>query len=449
MANPDRSSGNSDLNFHDLFDLEAIQKIQDAFALATGVASIITDTNGIPITRPSNFCDLCQNVIRKTEKGLANCYKSDAILGQVNTVGPTVQPCLSGGLLDGGTSIMAGDQHVANWLIGQVLDETCDIEEMKAYAREIGADTELYNQALGKVTHMPRERFEQICQMLFLIADQLSEQALLNVQLKRNITERKRVQRELVKHHEKLEHLVEERTFELKEAQEELLQNERLATLGRLTATVSHELRNPLATIQTALFSVEDSLENNDYSQVLRPIELAERSISRCVIIIEELNSYTRVKELDISEGSVDAWLRGVIEEQNIPENICCELNLSCDIRASFDQEKLRQVAVNLITNAIHALQEKNSDSKQLQVSTHILDDKYEIRFSDNGVGMSEETKEKVFEPLFSTKGFGVGLGMVIVKNIIDQHHGVINMESKRGEGTTITLRLPVNISEG
>jgi len=179
----DRSSGTTRLNFHDLFDLGKIQEIQDAFAAATGVASIITDINGVPITEPSNFCDLCQNVIRKTEKGLANCFKSDAILGQVNVDGPTVQSCLSGGLLDGGTSIMAGDQHIASWLIGQVLDESCDIEAMSAYAKEIGADEELYHQALDKVTRMPREKFDQICQMLFVMANQMSQQALLNAQL--------------------------------------------------------------------------------------------------------------------------------------------------------------------------------------------------------------------------------------------------------------------------
>jgi hypothetical protein len=85
MTTHNRCSDNPRVNFHDLFDLEVIQNIQDAFAVATGVASIITDTNGVPITQPSNFCDLCQNVIRKTDKGLANCYTSDAILGQVNT----------------------------------------------------------------------------------------------------------------------------------------------------------------------------------------------------------------------------------------------------------------------------------------------------------------------------------------------------------------------------
>jgi signal transduction histidine kinase len=103
-------------------------------------------------------------------------------------------------------------------------------------------------------------------------------------------------------------------------------------------------------------------------------------------------------------------------------------------------------VAVNLITNAVHALQEKRSDNKSLQISTHLLGDKYEVRFSDNGIGMTEDVKEKVFEPLYSTKGFGVGLGMVIVKNIVNQHHGELDLESKAGEGTTVTLRLPVRL---
>jgi PAS domain S-box-containing protein len=260
-------------------------------------------------------------------------------------------------------------------------------------------------------------------------------------------TERKKAERELAKHREHLELLVEDRTLKLKEAQAELIQGERLATLGSLTATVSHELRNPLGTIQTALFSIADSLERNDSSQVARTLELADRSISRCVTIIEELNSYARIKDLVLSETSVDDWLRTVFKEQSIPEEIFCELDLSSGVRASFDHEKLRQVVVNLIANAVHALQDKQSNGNHLRVSTHPLDNKYEIRISDNGIGMTSDIKEKVFEPLFSTKGFGVGLGMVIVKNIVDQHHGEINIESKEGEGTTVTLRLPINPS--
>ncbi|HYG34317.1 MAG TPA: PAS domain S-box protein, partial [Clostridia bacterium] len=187
----------ADLRFEDLFDLQELQKIQDAFAAATGVASIITDPNGRPITKPSNFCRLCQEVIRKTEKGLANCYYSDRVIGRSNPNGPTVQPCLSGGLWDGGASIRAGERHIANWLIGQVLDDAPNEETMVAYAREIGANETEFREALRQVTRMPKEQFAKVCQALFLIADQLSRLALQNLQQARSITERKRVEEAL------------------------------------------------------------------------------------------------------------------------------------------------------------------------------------------------------------------------------------------------------------
>ncbi len=263
-----------------------------------------------------------------------------------------------------------------------------------------------------------------------------------------DITDLTRAEKELVKYQDQLELLVEEQTQKLKDAHVELLQRERLAALGKLTATVSHELRNPLGTIQTALFSVADGLERNKPSITTRSIALAERSIERCVKIIEELNSYTRVKELNLAESSLDDWLKNVLSEQNVPLGIHKDLNIASGVRAWFDQDKLRQVVVNLLDNAVHALQDKKSKGDRLQVSTHALDEEYEIRVCDNGAGMTKETQKKVFEPLFSTKGFGVGLGMVIVKNIVEQHQGSIRIESKLGEGTTITLRLPVHLQD-
>ena len=94
--------------FEDLFKLDEIQRIQDDFASALGVASIITKPDGTPITQPSNFSRLCNEIIRKTEKGCANCMKSDALIGRMHPEGPIVQPCLSGGLWDAGSSIIVG-----------------------------------------------------------------------------------------------------------------------------------------------------------------------------------------------------------------------------------------------------------------------------------------------------------------------------------------------------
>ena len=186
-----------DFGFIDLFDLDEIQRIQDEFAIAMGVASIITQPDGTPITAPSNFTNLCSEIIRKTEKGCRNCFKSDAIIGRINPDGPIVQPCLSGGLWDAGASITIEGRHVANWLIGQVRDETQTEESMRAYAREIGADEEILLEAFREVPSMHRLRFEKIAQAFFTLANQLSAQAHQNFKLKRLIVERERIGKEL------------------------------------------------------------------------------------------------------------------------------------------------------------------------------------------------------------------------------------------------------------
>jgi len=186
--------GPDSLQLQDLFDLDELQAIQDAFAAATGVASIITTTSGQPITRPSNFCELCTHIIRATPLGLANCIHSDATLGRPNPNGPTIQPCLSGGLFDAGASIMIGDHPIAVWMIGQVLDDSADERQLLAYARQIGADEQAYRAALANVTRMPRQQFAQIAQALFLITRQLSRLAIQNVQKAQEIAARQQAE---------------------------------------------------------------------------------------------------------------------------------------------------------------------------------------------------------------------------------------------------------------
>ena len=182
------------ITFSELFDLETIQRIQDEFAAATGVASVITQPDGTPITRPSNFCRLCKDIIRGTEIGCSNCYHSDAILGRHHPDGPVVQACLSGGLLDAGASITVGNQHIANWLIGQVRDKMQSEEKMLDYARKIGADASEFLAAYREVPSMSMERFQQIAMALFTLANQLSATAYQNIQQARFINERQQAE---------------------------------------------------------------------------------------------------------------------------------------------------------------------------------------------------------------------------------------------------------------
>lgn len=195
------------IEFDELFNIADIQRLQDEFCEATGVASVIVRPDGSPLTRPSHFCRLC-TLIRTTEIGRANCYKSDAAIGGCRLDGPAIQPCLSGGLWDAGSAITVGGQHIASWLIGQVRNEAQDEERILAYVREIGADEDEARKAFYEVPAMSQERFSKISHMLFTLAQQLSSIAYQNVQQARFITERKRVLEILQASEEKFRRLI-------------------------------------------------------------------------------------------------------------------------------------------------------------------------------------------------------------------------------------------------
>lgn len=197
LTRPFESS--EDIQFEDLFDINNIQRLQNEFSDVTKVASIITYPDGSPITEPSNFCRLCRDIIRKTEKGLANCYKSDAMLGHPGSDGPTIHLCMSGGLWDAGAAIVVGGHHVANWLIGQVRDENSNEDKMRAYAREIGADEEETVKAFAEVRVMSRDKFRHISNLLFSLTTQLSDIAYNNIQQARFINDLKKTQDELAR----------------------------------------------------------------------------------------------------------------------------------------------------------------------------------------------------------------------------------------------------------
>lgn len=234
-----------DILFEELFDLDDIQRLQDEFAMATGVASIITHTDGTPITRPSNFCRLCIDIIRKTERGLINCFHSDAEIGRFRPDGPTIQPCLSGGLWDAGAAISVGGRHIANWLIGQVRDETQTEEKMREYARLIGANEDAMLDAFRKVPAMSRLQFGRVAQVLFTLAQQLSATAYQNVQQARFIVERQRVEEDLRKSERQQRELLEQMRVEIAERERvENVQRVRLRLIEYAgTHTVSELIR--------------------------------------------------------------------------------------------------------------------------------------------------------------------------------------------------------------
>lgn len=268
-----------------------------------------------------------------------------------------------------------------------------------------------------------------------------------------DITERKQAEEALKEAHRELERRVKERTAALEAAQEELVRKERFAMLGNLIAVVSHELRNPLGTIRASHFAVAERVRGKGL-EVEQSLERAERNIVRCDKIIEELLDYARGHELDLESTDMDQWLAELVSEQIIPTGIQFSHQLASHVQLNVDRERLRRCFLNVVANACQAMLEKYGEKDlgearpvhdHLQVESRVLGGRFELRVADTGGGIHADEFEKVFQPLYSTKGFGVGLGLAIVKQIMELHHGGVDIESRPGEGTVVTLWLPAS----
>ncbi|HTQ34702.1 MAG TPA: ATP-binding protein, partial [Stellaceae bacterium] len=229
-------------------------------------------------------------------------------------------------------------------------------------------------------------------------------------------------------------------------AEAELLKKERLSVLGQFTATVANELRNPLAAIRNTLFTMREIATTSGLT-LDRPIARIQRSIARCDRIIGNLLEYVRTPDLTRVPVNFDDWLRDILAEHGLPPTA----TLIEDYGAPgsivrIDSDRLRHVVLNLVDNAAQALGEMPTSDRSLRISmsSRVAAGALEVIVADNGPGIPPGVLPRIFEPLFSTKSFGTGLGLPIVKQIVVQHGGTIAIESEMGTGTTVTIRLPI-----
>jgi PAS domain S-box-containing protein len=228
------------------------------------------------------------------------------------------------------------------------------------------------------------------------------------------------------------------------EAQTLARRNERLAAIGQVTATVSHELRNPLATISASTTFLKHSLGDLG-PPIAGAVARLERSIERCCRIIDELLDYGRVRELARQAVIIDDWLEAMLDDYELPATVQLKRELAAGATLEVDTEKLRQAIVNVLQNAVQASTERHGpDFCELTVSCYKHGTGVAIEVKDNGPGMSPSVCAQIFEPLFSTRNFGVGLGLPLVKQIVEQHGGKVEVHSEPDRGTTVMLWLPL-----
>jgi len=259
-----------------------------------------------------------------------------------------------------------------------------------------------------------------------------------------DITERKRIEAELKAYSDKLEHMVEERTQELKSSQDKLLRSEKLAAIGQFSAGVAHDLRNPLNIMYNVIYLLKLKLGDGD-EKTNRLLSMLEAETKKSNDIIGRVMDFARTEEpqtspIDIHKV-IDAALSGILIPTNV-EIVLDDSSSRADLPAALvDSAQIARVFSNVITNAIQAM----PGGGKLTVNAAADADSIITAFEDTGIGIAAGNLDKIFEPLFTTKHKtgGTGIGLAASKAIVEAHKGDIEVKSREGKGTTISVKLP------
>jgi PAS domain S-box-containing protein len=260
-----------------------------------------------------------------------------------------------------------------------------------------------------------------------------------SVHVARNITESKRLQEKLEQYTKHLEQLVEERTQKLKDAQ-------RLATIGEVAAMVGHDIRNPLQSIEGALFLAKKELESlppetQQTATLKEMVSTIQEESGYVDKIVSDLQDYARPLAPKAEQFDLEQLVAKTLMSVAIPESIetSTAIEDGCRIMTA-DFTMMKRIVTNLTTNAIQAM----PHGGRLTIGATRIDGEIRITFQDTGEGISDDMKPRIFQPLFSTKAKGQGFGLAVVKRLVEGLKGQITFDSEVGKGTTFTVTIPI-----
>ncbi len=222
--------------------------------------------------------------------------------------------------------------------------------------------------------------------------------------------------------------------------EEALLKSQRMATIGELAAMIGHDLRNPLTGIATATYNVKTHLGKGIDRQTKEMLDIIDQDVRNSDKIVGDLLEYARVPHLELAETDMKSVTIDALAHAQLPRRIRVVDSTKSHPKIAVDVDKTRRVFLNLIKNAADAMPKGGT----LRIASRKTGLSLEIIFKDTGEGMTKETMEKIWNPLFTTKSRGMGFGLPIVKRLVEAHGGSVNAESKFGKGSTFTVTLPL-----
>jgi signal transduction histidine kinase len=359
------------------------------------------------------------------------CHEScwtDASKASIEAGEPVDIEC-QGGIRLHAVPVWAGDKVVGSMNFGYG-DPPRDPEKLKEIASRFNLDVDQVSELAHSYESRPP-----------FIVDIAKQRLQTSAKLVGEIIVRKQAEEELLHYSERLEHMVEQRTHELSEAQERLLRQERLAVLGQLAGGVGHELRNPLGAIKNAAYLLKMAVHSSE-PDVCETLDVLDEEVDHCEHIIASLLDFARPRTSDFAPAPIPEILDAALERVSLPNNVALEKRLGAGLPAVCgDAGQLKQVFRNIIANAVQAMPEGGTLTIAADQDAH---GRVAVSVTDTGVGIPVENREKLFEPLFTTKARGIGLGLAVIKTLVERHDGRIDVESEAGKGSTFTVSLPV-----
>lgn len=250
---------------------------------------------------------------------------------------------------------------------------------------------------------------------------------------------------ELEKFTKFLEKRVDSRTRELKAAQDELIKKERLAAIGQMASVVGHEIRNPLAVINNSIYFIKTKLGTigEPDAKITKHIKIIESEIQQANGIINEILTYSRQRELQLEKVRINDWLEEVLSVYPFPPHIQVEKIFDpANPVVEIDKTEMQQAVRNLVGNGVEVMPAPKGG--KVTVRTVIPESGWvRIDIADAGNGIPQDVLDKIFAPFFTTKARGTGLGLAVVRKVVDHHKGKVDVESTVGVGTTFKLYIP------
>ena len=235
----------------------------------------------------------------------------------------------------------------------------------------------------------------------------------------------------------------EEANGKARDERDRALREEILAALGKVISGISHDLRSPLGVMKNAVFYLKTNLRESD-KKLIRHLELIEKQLTRSTDMIEDVQAFFRPAPLSPRKGDMNELLREALERVSIPGSVEIERDLDGDLpEVEADAVQIRRVFANIIRNAAGAMPQGGV----LRIATAPADEYVEITIRDTGTGISGEDLPRIFEPLFTTREKGAGLGLAVVRDTVGRHGGDVDVESEPGEGSCFTVRLPLKMA--